>query len=595
MVATSITAAAAPIIAKAFAEIYEAGKQKFQSHLNVLSSRRAAENLYKKIATVEKVKTIWQIDKPVNFRRFYYPSSVLINDEKIRLDSLEQLASDENYVLQGTIGQGKSTFLRYLCIKELEKGDRFPLFIELRRLSKDMTLRQIMKTNLESLGITKVSDQLVEFLAQTGKMVLLLDAFDEIQPDKNQEVLNEIEWLIENYPEMQIIVTSRPGSGIEHSARFSILRLAPLAPTDHEGFLKKILTDKTDRENLLESISKSTNAIKTLITTPLMLTLLVLAYRSENVIPRQVSEFYESLFLTLISRHDKTKPGYTRHRYTELGDKQLQILFEAFCFSCKSRGLGVIDSDQLYEIVEKAGEFTNIKCTDEAFKNEMTKVACLMIEEGKKLYFIHKSVQEYYTAMFIKRSAEPFAQSIYDKLLTKTRQDWQQELSFLKQIDQYRYDKYFATKGIQEFFDFVQLDGTKELKKLNKKTIEKICQHIEVFFPDSKPHSERAITSMIRWGTDGIPYFLLQLSSTVSSFLLSHLMEIKYEEISANCNLEEPGMIGLRLKKLFGNAQFMEKFRPYLEERIREYSKDLIEKRLFVAQEETRAKDLVLF
>src|SRR5450830_303138 len=123
MVATSITAAAAPIIAKAFAEIYEAGKQKFQSHLNVLSSRRAAENLYKKIATVEKVKTIWQIDKPVNFRRFYYPSSVLINDEKIRLDSLEQLASDENYVLQGTIGQGKSTFLRYLCIKELEKGD----------------------------------------------------------------------------------------------------------------------------------------------------------------------------------------------------------------------------------------------------------------------------------------------------------------------------------------------------------------------------------------------------------------------------------------------------------------------------------------
>jgi len=471
----ALSGLATPIIGKVFAEIYAAGKAKYEQQLAAMATTRAAANLYKKILTIEKVKTIWQVDKPVNLRRFYYPSKILIEDQRIPIDSLSDLKSSESHLIVGTIGQGKSTLLRYLCLKELEKGERFPLFVELRRITKEASLTDMLKSTLQTLGLKQVDDDLFQFLAESGKLVVFLDGFDELPPDKIPSVLHGIEYLIHLYPIMQIIVTSRPNSGIEQSAHLNVIRIAPLQPIDFDGFLRKVQNKKEERERLLAAINQSASEISALLKTPLMLTLLVLSYRSTSAIPQDMSDFYESLFSTLISRHDKSKPGYTRHRYCDLSDRELQILFEAFCFISRTKSLSVIIPDALYEITKKASDQTRLECTDQQFKDEITKVACLLVEEGGKLYFLHKSVQEYYAAMFVKRSSDAFARSFYGKILSRVPHDWEQELAFLRQVDSHRFNKYFFIPGYEKFFNNLGIKFVNDNPIVDSRSVRNIC------------------------------------------------------------------------------------------------------------------------
>jgi hypothetical protein len=514
----TIAKLALPIVSKAFKDIYELGKEKYEEHLLVLKTKKAGEQLYKKIAAVEQVKTIWQVDKAVRLRSFYFPSRLLINGKPALVSSLEDVGRDHNYVLQGTIGQGKSTLLRYLCISELEKGDRFPLFVELRRMEKGQRLVNLLLSSLEVLGIENPTLKLFDFLAGTGKLLLLLDGFDEVSPDKVTEIISDIEKFVDKYSDMQIVVTSRPNSGIEQSPKLRVLQLAPLTPNDHNGFLSKIIPEKERRAELAKSIRECPSEIQALLTTPLMLTLLVLVYKSEQVIPRELSEFYESLFMTLLSRHDKTKPGYVRHRYTQLSDKSLQIFFETFCFISRNRSLGVFDEDALYATVVDACKYSGLPCGSDDFKQEMTKVACLMQEEAHKFYFVHKSVQEYYASMFIKRSPEAFAVRFYGTLLKEKKWfSWAQEIAFLSQTDQYRYKKYFDVPGIEQLFKECNLEDGPVPVEPNFEVSSKFLDTVLITF--GKPEGKWIVTSL----------HMAQATSFHRSALVSRLVGVIFD------------------------------------------------------------------
>lgn len=59
-----------------------------------------------------------------------------------------------------------------------------------------------------------------------------------------------------------------------------------------------------------------------------MITLYIMKYNFEFKAPKNQVEFYRDLFPLLISRHDKTKAGFTRKFSSNLNEAQLQdILF----------------------------------------------------------------------------------------------------------------------------------------------------------------------------------------------------------------------------------------------------------------------------
>ncbi len=473
---TSITAKA---ISKPFNDLYELGKDRFKSQLLKTKTTSNINKAHKSISSTHKVKTIWQIDKEVSLKSFYYPSKLIIDDQRSPISSIRKIPNETNVVIQGIVGQGKSIFLRYLSYQELRGGNRIPIFFELRRIEGNETLNCNLKKILLSLDFD-TSDEIVDFLFKSGKIILLLDGFDEVPSDKVSRIISEIELLSEKYQKLKIIITSRPDSGIERSTFFRVYRLAPLQPQDIPNFLSKIIENKERRNDLTKAIETSPTKIQELLTTPLMLTLLVLVYRSENKIPEQLSDFYENLFILLLSRHDKTKPGYIRERSTHLNERKLQQVFEAFCFVTRRKELSTISHSEIHSAAEEAFNLTGVECDSSGFIKDITKVSNLILEEGYSYHFIHKSIQEFYAANYIKGRPEELAAKFYTAMTGLRHREWLQEINFLSQIDIYRHAKYLYIPNVSPFLDSYGINPNSTWADMEERFIINALQKFEV-------------------------------------------------------------------------------------------------------------------
>lgn len=427
-------------------DLYAKAKDLGVNYLGRTRSDVKEASIARAIAAVTKVKTLWNVEKEVSLYEFYYPSSVLFAEgARKRIGSLKELGIRQHFVIQGTAGQGKSIFLRYLAGQELTlaaSSSRVPIFVELRRLRADLNLDALILEALQKFKLPHTASAW-SYLAASGKFVLLLDAFDEIDPALAGRAVADIETLCDLHGDsLQIVITSRPDADIQRSSRFRVCRLAPLRPEDHLPFLKKICHEKGQAEGLHEVLSRSSLEIKDLLTTPLMMTLLVILYKSMQTVPDTVPRFYEELFDVLFYRHDHSKPGFRRKRYTNLDDSTIKKIFAAFCFYVRLQGLGVLTNAQFADAVKRACKASDEAVDPEKFKDELMKTVCLMQQDGFEYSFIHKSVAQYYAASFVRGSSDAFAEKFYT-LAAKPDQVWDLELRFLEQIDTYRYTKLY--------------------------------------------------------------------------------------------------------------------------------------------------------
>ena len=140
----------------------------------------AIRSLAEQLSNVAKVKTIWNIERELSLYSFYYPLNVQFTEHVAkRINCLRELGSYQNYVIEGTVGQGKSIFLRYLCAQELRQETtsyRIPIFVELRRIQGAVTLEQAIFDAFKRLGLA-ISEDLLSYYAREGRVVLLLVRF----------------------------------------------------------------------------------------------------------------------------------------------------------------------------------------------------------------------------------------------------------------------------------------------------------------------------------------------------------------------------------------------------------------------------------
>jgi len=442
-------------------------KWQYEKNVNVL---------YNKIKDVRNVKTIWQTDKKINLMSFYYPSKLIIN-ETVTLINASNKIPGSKIIIEGTAGQGKSIFLRYLCTQELTLGGCVPIFFQLRKIQKGETLKQNIYSVLDAWCFN-INDDLFDYLAKEGKITLFLDGFDELLEDQISGVVKELELYSEKYQNMKIIITSRPNSGLQNCEYFDVYQLAPLGTEDYLGLLSKLIKDHARVQQIAKAIKESGPPMSGLLTTPLMMTLLVFVYQSEQKIPNQLSEFYEQLFPLMFYRHDKTKPGFTRKRHCNLNERDIQKIFEAVCYITRKQQLTELKEGQMISSAEEALTIFNSNCDVRGFINDITRVSCLIVEEGLSYYFIHKSVQEYHSACFIRHRPDSFAEQFYSKMISQTMNNWRNELSFLEQIDRYRFNKYYYIPDIEHIF---KLSGINEhrINDVTSSQLKILFQHVE--------------------------------------------------------------------------------------------------------------------
>jgi hypothetical protein len=446
--------------------LYEYCQREMKGKLEQWTTERQMDTLFRRISIVRKVKTIWQVDKAVDLMTFYCDSHVLLEKQRKKISKLSDFGVRDNILIQGIAGQGKSIVLRYLCANELCLGKYIPLFIELRRISSKFSLQDRIIEAFRALHLS-VDEQLFRILASSGKMLLLLDAFDEVPDELKSKVLTDIEDLSAAYDNLRIVVTSRPYQDIQFSNHFIVVTLDNLKDSEYALVIRKLASRQTWAKGLVRHIEEKASHIKDLLCTPLMVTLLVLSYKSYQKLPTKLSDFYDALFQTLLQRHDGTKPGFTRQRRCALDDNEYRQVFECLCILVKKKKEKSLTSKAVYDLTKESLKRCGHEENAEAFVDDMVKITCLIIRDGEECRFIHRTVQEYYAASYIQKQPDPWIREFYGRIVKigyLAEREWGQELEFLSEIDEYRYNRYYALPSILKFLDITEEDLNRELK-----------------------------------------------------------------------------------------------------------------------------------
>ena len=151
------------------------------------------------------------------------------------------------------------------------------------RFDAGLDLPSCQAVDVAALGIN-LDEGTFRFLADTGKIVLFLDAFDELNVSAHKRVVAELEDLSKRHDALRILISARPGSGIQHSPFFSIVDLSPLQGDEYQALIKRVHRNPREAAALIEGVAQRGERVKGVLTTPL-----IVALPSRCISPRRKS------------------------------------------------------------------------------------------------------------------------------------------------------------------------------------------------------------------------------------------------------------------------------------------------------------------
>nr|WP_277816498.1 NACHT domain-containing protein [Mariprofundus sp. KV] len=342
-------------------------------------------------------------------------------------------------LIEGGPGQGKTLFMRKLCLSEIKAKRYIPVFFELRDMDCKSTLKKSLIGLLNEYGLP-VTNEIFDFLVTTDKMLFLLDGFDELPPTSRPKVAKELEKLVHKFPNLRIIMSSRPDAGMGGSIYFRSFKLAPLNPKRQDEFVDHIM--KGDGSDIIKALSAS-KYIRDVTTSPLLLALFTVTYKARQFRPDDLAQFYSIIFPTMLYRHDRRKLGYERQRRSMLGDFQFEKVFEVICFLSLKKNMTRFNTKDFKLFASKALHSEDIdQDRVDALIEDINLITSLIIKDGYDHYaFSHKTIQEYFSAEYLRRSEQNIRKSFYSHLVGnyKAVQVWQSTLNFLSIIDRKNY------------------------------------------------------------------------------------------------------------------------------------------------------------
>ncbi|EBO1172278.1 NACHT domain-containing protein, partial [Salmonella enterica] len=400
--------------------------------------------LEKHVARVVRLRTIHSADYDILLTNLYHPLGIT----SLSPGATEHKVNDGFYIenqhitnIIGIAGQGKSTILRKLFIEQIKNGTKIPFFIELRRTGNDGIIKSLENT-LINLGLHPTS-QAIDELLFSNKISLMLDGFDEVNSKQKDILLSEILMLNVKYA-LQVIVTSRPGTTVCNEPSIVNYKVEKLKEKDILAIIEKLNTNNgvIDKEQLpkIKDTIKNNKNLVSVMTSPILVTLFHVCYPFMDIIPNNTVEFYSNLFMTLYLRHDKVK-NFDREKSSSLSHNEAYDCFCTLCFYSIYTNNHEFTEQSLNEYTEKSmklkGRFG--ECKAESLAQDFINVTCLIQREGfNKYIFIHKSIQEYHAAEFIKNISSDQKNKFYSFLVEDIKKNelrFSNVIVFLKEID----------------------------------------------------------------------------------------------------------------------------------------------------------------
>ena len=183
------------------------------------------------------------------------------NPERETVPAFDAVNTHQKLMLLGKPGAGKTTFLQHLALQCIEgnfKTDCVPIFIFLRTFVAQAKENQDFSLlgYLQRLGNNyNLDSEKITTLLQQGKVFILLDGLDEVPPEFEQEVLQQIQQFAQIYYQNSLIITCRIAGQQYRFQGFTYVELADFNPSQVESFARKwfVATDKDSETGLAKA------------------------------------------------------------------------------------------------------------------------------------------------------------------------------------------------------------------------------------------------------------------------------------------------------------------------------------------------------
>ena len=200
-----------------------------------------------------------------------------INTE-LREGSVEELWGQCNrkMFLSGKAGMGKTTSLQYLALTLAEKcrksnAAKIPVYLELKSAASGETLTDLLQRKLLSF----FSQGAIDTYLQQARLILLLDGLNELTPENQNRIRENIQTILKEFPALDILVSGREPHSFtlpDHS-NIPVCTLREMTPEQVRLFIKQYTNEQHGA--LLMQLIGEDEVLKEWLTIPMYLVIML--------------------------------------------------------------------------------------------------------------------------------------------------------------------------------------------------------------------------------------------------------------------------------------------------------------------------------
>ena len=370
-------------------------------------------------------------------------------DDRERVQAKSLILGGKNTFILGRPGAGKTTLLKYLAMSSC-KGliARTPVLVPLKDWSDSaLSLMAYVCKQFDICGFPD-ANLFLEAMFRAGKALVLFDGLDEVNEwhEKRNQVIKEIVNFSDKYSKNQYCLTCRTAATDYSFDSFQYVEVADFNSAQQEQFasqwygkssptLKRFIDAWRDPRN---------SGFRDLGRTPLLLTLLCLAFDETHSFPKRQIDLYQEAINALLKKWDASRLIIRDDFYHQLSHGQRVQLLETIAADFYFNSKTVFRRAELATVCVK---FVNsLPGTDASsvidggeIVRQIEAQHGLIIERAHGLHtFSHLTIQEYFTASFISRNQN----SVLQRQIVKSAlhdQKWREvmlyTISLLPQAD----------------------------------------------------------------------------------------------------------------------------------------------------------------
>ncbi|MCO5214314.1 MAG: NACHT domain-containing protein, partial [Caldilinea sp.] len=392
---------------------------------------------------------VFVLDTPTAHRRFG-PEQLAVhlwNEERglpfrhaERKPGIGLLDSGTQFFLLGKPGAGKTTFLKYLAVREARRGawgrslGKLPIFVPLRQYADaGKSLFDFIVDQFDVCHFPGNAAPFVDALLASGKALVLFDGLDEVAKsdaeDRRGAVTAELMTFARTYSRCHILITCRIAAiDTTLDDGFTYLEMADFVPEQVDHFVRAWFLDADAldvsarlAQEMLDELARPDHAgIRDLGRSPLLLTLLCLNYAETLTFPARRVEIYEEALDALLKKWDSSRQIRRGGLYKTLSLGRKRQMFARIAYDAFARSEIVFPQASLEAwlkayLVNVPELPAAVDIDAEAVLQEIVAQHGIFAEQARHLFsFAHLTFQEYYAASYV---AESMNAGVLDTLL----------------------------------------------------------------------------------------------------------------------------------------------------------------------------------